>query len=714
VRLSARPNAIAASTSFMSMSKWSFLLTAASTLYAEAVKRDAYHPESKLDVSRLHGSLPDRTSSAKRNIKRLAILRPFSRLDVKALSHSFDEWDAFLPCDISKRIEYTVDPPVLVDVFLSYSQTFESYKPAIDHVRSIIDGFAANYNASGWEQCIRSIKRIECDIDPQMDIYAVHEAHTNRMWVHGPNQQFVKSMDMILGGEFGHYDAVFVMESDVSPVRQYWLDSLLEDAERDPFMILGSKYLGDSWNEFRSSLPLSLQHHMNGNAVYNATHPFLKELLNQLQLEEDTPYHAVPYDYRISQILVEGMLGILPEIPPDIVDNWSKSKGLELERNTKKFRALWDTYGNKNGKTGSTIVRESQVIANYAGTNLLPQHRESIGASLVHGGAHYESWDSLKCEITLVITEWCDGLASNLLSQIDASSHPFSKVILMIPHSMAQHDINALSSIQTKIDVYIKKRDSDFMDMCNAPVNTEYFMMTNSYHIVSQQVDLLFTNDSRRLPVIPFTRADISYCQDSQTCVKAYEESKQFDKQSKIIVQDFDMLFRTDLRDKFCSIWRERYGHESVPVGDLGIQDSLGPMGPTATTYTSFLSMRGILGDFYAFTDQGKKNTFKRIISVEEEEDGAYGETVLSNHILKEEATIGDIMNHVETYQLKSERYLGLSPSFTPPMVNLSTKSKQKQGKTVKKKKSAKQKTSKTLKGIKSVSKSEKKSKSKN
>merc|ERR1740124_552307 len=624
------------------MPKWCFLLTVTSIL----------------PVSSWQDPVANRRST-NRNIEELAIIRPFSMLNIEALSHAFEEWGAFLPCDISKRTKANGRAPVLVDVFLSYSQTYENFKPARDYVRRVIDGFAANYNASGWEQCINRIIPIEANIDPQVDLYAVNEAHINRMWVHGPNQQFVYDMNKISGGEFGHYDAVFVMENDVLPVRQYWLDSLLEEAERYPFMILGSKYDGDSWDEFRSSLPLSLQHHINGNAVYNITHPLMKKLITQMELEEDTPYHAVPYDYRISQILVEGMLGIVPEVAPDIVKNWSNNNELKLENNTKKFRAWWAKYSKKSGETRSAIIRESQIIANYAGTNLLPRHTKSIKASLVHGAIQYASWDSVKYTITLVISEWHDGLASNLLSKIDASTHPFSKVILMVPHNMASHDINRLSSIQTNINVSIQKRNENFMDICNARVDTEYFMITNSYHVVSPQVDLLFTKDSRRLPVIPFTQADQGDCLEFQPCVEAYQKSKQFDKQSTILVQDFDMLFKTDLRDEFCSVWRKRYQKESVHVEDVGT--------PTATTYTSFLSMRGILGKFYDFTDRsifGKRDNFRRFISIDEERSATYGETVLSNYIMKEDAVKSDKMT---SFKIRRRRYLQLVPTLIPP-----------------------------------------------
>jgi len=188
-----------------------------------------------VDNPEWHKSVVDR--GVKRNIERFAILRPFSPRNVESLSHAFDEWNTILPCDIN---DADGKPPVLVDVFLSYSQTFQSFKPVRDHVRAIIDGFAQNYNVTGgWEQCITSIRQIEANIDPQMDLYDGSEAYTNRMWVHGPNQQFINSMHTMLTGGFGHYDAVFIMETDVLPHKQYWLDSLLQEAEKQPFMILG-------------------------------------------------------------------------------------------------------------------------------------------------------------------------------------------------------------------------------------------------------------------------------------------------------------------------------------------------------------------------------------------------------------------------------------------------------------------------------------------
>ena len=80
------------------------------------------------------------------------------------------------------------------------------------------------------------------------------------------------------------------------------------------------------------------------------------------------------------------MLGVKPEVPPIIVEKYIK-EGHLMEDNVDKFRRWWMEYGREG------VVRESQVIANYAGTNLLPRHVETEGASIIHGAKHYLRWD---------------------------------------------------------------------------------------------------------------------------------------------------------------------------------------------------------------------------------------------------------------------------------------------------------------------------------
>jgi len=288
-----------------------------------------------------------------------------------------------MPSQSNSNIQY--------DLFLSYSQSYNA-SDATDADQStqyLID----NFHSFQWSKCFDNIYRIETGISAEEDLYLPSEASTNPMWVHGPNQQFLQSMNIIqkfhssfmsrVRGGGGHYDYdyVVVMESDVLTIKSNWLDDLMEEAEQRDFCMLGSKYAGQAWDGFRSSLPLALQHHLNGNAVYNLHHPLFEFLLKQLWRERDTLYHAVPYDYRISQILVEGFLGVKPELPGGLlVDGASDAEAPRSQ--TEEFRKVWNRYGIVDGEA---TMRESEVIRNYVGSPLLPRHLKNLNASLIHG-----------------------------------------------------------------------------------------------------------------------------------------------------------------------------------------------------------------------------------------------------------------------------------------------------------------------------------------
>lgn len=61
----------------------------------------------------------------------------------------------------------------------------------------------------------------------------------------------------------------------------------------------------------------------------------------------------------------------------------------------------------------------------------------------------------------------------------------------MLPPNVDSHDDY---SNMTSVPTHSQHRDGpDFMDMCEADVKTEWFMLTNSYHHVASHVDLMFT-----------------------------------------------------------------------------------------------------------------------------------------------------------------------------------------------------------------------------
>lgn len=86
------------------------------------------------------------------------------------------------------------------------------------------------------------------------------------------------------------------MEADMQVRRAGWLNALLEDIHsKSPFAILGSKFKGKAWDEFKDNMPQALLDHINGNAVYNLTNPFFRVMLDELKEEAGSPWEAVPY-----------------------------------------------------------------------------------------------------------------------------------------------------------------------------------------------------------------------------------------------------------------------------------------------------------------------------------------------------------------------------------------------------------------------------------
>jgi len=382
-----------------------------------------------------------------------------------------------------------------------------------------------------------------------------------------------------------------------------------------------SKYNGDKWDNFYESIPLSLLHHINGNAIYNTSHPLLERLVGQLEIEAPCPYNSIPYDYRMSQMVTEGALKIVPKLAPKIMLN-EEGENITLSENTNMFSRWWDMYKDQNP------FKETYVIHNYAATNLIPRH---LGPEyIIHGAKLYSPWDPTKTEVTLVISEWFSDRSMHLLSHLDHTDHPFSKVIVMLPPDIMAHD----SYNMTVVPVVAHHRSTpDYMDLCEAPVETEYFMLTNSYHHVATHVDLMFTPGTFK-PVTAFTPATYAFCFKFPYCKETVNLAQRFNPGHKKVVQDFDMLYNTKYRNDFCREWKDRWGSEGEDLYKNQKQRLLvrgkiiGPKGPTGTAYTAYLA-RDKLDAQYKFTDRslyGARDAFVKIFATEEKQDSMSSE----------------------------------------------------------------------------------------
>jgi len=611
---------------------------------------------------------------------RLAIVRPFCEFDAEALPTTFTCWNALPPCKAASDDvgdiydeddyeeeeeveEYEVGPNgelILVpnntttttgnnrrrinnnlydgiidanrhmfdlvgsdamryakaDVFLFYSQTYSENDVAIKAVDTIIDQF---FEPGGWSQCFGNIYAIEANIPQELDLYIPSAQEELYNWVNGPNRQYEAAFRIIQSGEWGDYDGFYLMEGDSVPIKAHWLDVILSEIEVNrPFAVLGAQYDGDKWDVFYEKIPISLLHHTNGNAIYNTSHPLLERLVGQLEIEAPCPYNSIPYDYRMSQMWVEGTLGIVPTLAPKIMLN-EEGENITLSNNTEMFSKWADIWEKTNP------YKYTSAIHNYAATNLIPRH---LGPEyVIHGAKLYSPWDPTKTEVTLVISEWFQDRSKHLIQSLDEKDHPFSEVIIMVPPIIPERDDY---DQMTEVPVHTQHRGApDYMDLCEAEVKTDWFMITNSYHSVARHVDLMFT-PGQFTPVIPFTPATYAFCFKYPYCKETVNLAQRINPGHDKVILDMDMLYNTKLRNEFCKEWKEANGDEGEDLYKhqqrrlMFRKKIIGPPGPTGTAYLAYLGKVKKDG-LYKLTDRslyGARPPFVKIFAKEEKLDG--------------------------------------------------------------------------------------------
>ena len=518
------------------------------------------------------------TTATAPNLTNFAIARPFSVGDFQELAASFDVWEVFPPCAANEGDD-DIKPSGIIgsraDLFLVYSQSIDLSPEAQEAVSAVEEIFE---RTNGWNGCIGQVRALSAGIVPTLDIYDPSAQGHNSLWVNGPNRHFERTIRLI---QTENYDAMYLMEGDSVPVADAWLDSLLSDVENHrPFDVLGSVFKGDKWDPFLGSLDKSLLQHINGNAIYNLTEgSLLPTIVEELESEADG---SIPYDLRISQLTL-----------------------------TKNY----------------TGIKETDTIANFASTNILPRHIPP-DAIVVHGANMLEPWsddNGSSNDLTLIVSAWDDPDASFLLSHLEDGSHPFSNILVVTPHDSNAPDLDIELSIPV---TFYRRQDGefDYMDLCTATdlVPTGHFMLTNSYHRVRPNTSPMMTNDGRL--VVPFAPATEQYCFKYPSCVNNMEHAQSFSPTYEKVIQDHDMVYVTHYVQEMCSIWKEIHGTDGRhllsgasflgPTTDQSVVDS--PAAPGAMAYAAFLESRNLSDENLSFSDAtlyGTRPVFVRIPS---------------------------------------------------------------------------------------------------
>ena len=193
------------------------------------------------------------TSSTNPKTKiQMTIARPFSVIDLRRLSQSFDSWEDYVPCDSRKTTNDDagngVGDNVQVKLLLVYSRSLDpnddnggdNDDENLKSVNDVIDQVKKIYQkTNGWNSCISSIDRIGVNIDPSLDIYNASQQDTNPLWVNGPNRHFERTVRYLQHQQQDGNDetnsvvgnVMYWMEMDSVPVKEYWLDALVNEIQ---------------------------------------------------------------------------------------------------------------------------------------------------------------------------------------------------------------------------------------------------------------------------------------------------------------------------------------------------------------------------------------------------------------------------------------------------------------------------------------------------
>ena len=333
---------------------------------------------------------------------------------------------------------------------------------------------------------------------------------------------------------------------------------------------------------------------------------------------------AIPYDYRMSQMIHEGRDGEEPSFPFPWIRRKNGSQ-FKLSPKKNKFSRWMKTYDKDDP------IKESSVIANFAESNYLESHIEGQPA-LVHGVNVYKPLNPHTHEISLVVSSWNQfdlTRYKKVLQDLVQTWHqqPFKEVILL------EENVDAWD-IKDEIDLpaagggvmpyqILKRISAATVDICNAPVKTEWFFYTNGFHRPVDEIDLLFTNDhpiSR--PLIPYTPAESLHCTDYTACTETLRLAREIYPSMDKVVLDMNIPYHTVSRNSFCTFWKNTYGEEGqllyerelASYGRRLTKDT--PLAPTATAYIAYLYKTGIAENIYSFTNvlrHGSRPVFTRV-----------------------------------------------------------------------------------------------------
>ncbi|CAL1143974.1 unnamed protein product [Cladocopium goreaui] len=405
---------------------------------------------------------------------------------------------------------------------------------------------AANVQNSFRARCFREFHIEAANLTAAEDIYDSRGYAVRKDWVNGPNKVFRFILQSFLEKSFvSDYEAFFFMEFDSTPLRPFWLDQFYAEVFQYPrAAIRGSRYRGDSWDNFLHHIPNSLLYHMNGNAIYFLRHPWLRFLAQKLEEEAASENGSIAFDVRMAQLTLEA------PTRSDLQTAWTQNVP-EGENPYQDDSLLVGNYAN-------TLLNDSFEPPEFVRHGALANILENLDNSLV----------------TLAVQAFHQANATLLVESLSESD--FGEVVVVSSVDFAPPGTGPSLRV-------VPATLPEHMALCDlaAAVHTEYLLFTDTYHFIPGPTHVL-VNGSR--PVLPYIPASSMFCTAYPECTTSLDQAENFyGVKLNYHHNKYETLFQTLLAREFCQSW-------SLAAAALGSFDSCDYQhGPTADDYIAWL-----------------------------------------------------------------------------------------------------------------------------
>lgn len=194
---------------------------------------------------------------------------------------------------------------------------------------------------------------------------------------------------------------------------------------------------------------------------------------------------------------------------------------------------------------------------------------------------------------------------------MNADSHPFSNIVVMLTgkaHSPAtqacQNDIKS-ANVGTPVVTQLRSHDTNRLDICEAQVSTQWFMIVGDKYSIAEDMELLVTPDGSNRPLQGGVDSNSEHCLDYKVCLDTMVHAHQVYPELDFYFLSGDVLFNTEMRNKFCNYLTSPEYEKDSPLTPfrhgLAASDTV-----ISTQYFAFLYKRNTVHSTYVIKDQAK------------------------------------------------------------------------------------------------------------